>query len=290
MIIEKQPQQELIYLEGYDKYSDPYNVPVTESGIIELKNLMEFYDHNDSYEFFDCVESVLEANNMDEFCVAINEEDIILEPEITNLFENYVVIPVNENSEIYKECADYVEQLILDEAKKEDPYSEFNKIKAAHGTLGKIGLTVNKVLYPNSNKNSAIRAFNKWAVQKRINNTFSKLPGGDEDFKAAVRRGQRNEQRYKNIMMGNLKKDAIRLGKIGGIAGLSAAAIYKLAAKQKQPKSFIAKKIASFRSLYKNIINQANKNPKKAGIFKRVAAKILKVIDQLMAKLQTMAD
>lgn len=128
-------------------------------------------------------------------------------------------------------------------------------------------------------------------TRERISSDFQKMNnmvGEDKDPSL-----EKRIKKYHKFQNNLLKKDIKRLAKGSSIGiaatGLSAAAIYKLAQKQKSPKSFIGKKIASFRKIYRNLINQANKNPKKAGMLKRVAAKILKVIDQLMVKLQNMA-
>lgn len=57
----------------------------------------------------------------------------------------------------------------------------------------------------------------------------------------------------------------------------------------RKPKSWIAKKIASLRKLYSKWLAKANKetNSNKANAIKKVAAKILNLIDALMKKLET---
>ena len=58
-----------------------------------------------------------------------------------------------------------------------------------------------------------------------------------------------------------------------------------------QPKGWIAKKIASLRNMYSQWLEKANHavNSQQAGLFKKIAAKIMNVIDSLMARLQHMA-
>ena len=69
----------------------------------------------------------------------------------------------------------------------------------------------------------------------------------------------------------------------------------KLAEIQRQmanaPKSWIAKKIASLRKLYQNYLYKANvaKATGQAGVFTKIAHKILSVIDALMRKMQNIA-
>lgn len=99
--------------------------------------------------------------------------------------------------------------------------------------------------------------------------------------------GNRNKE--KPTLLGKLSGlstgTKIGLGIVGAVgAGALGYKILKQA--QNQPKTWIAKKIAALRNSYSRIITQAKRNPKKSGALKRVAAKILIIIDKLMAKLQ----
>ena len=57
-----------------------------------------------------------------------------------------------------------------------------------------------------------------------------------------------------------------------------------------RPKSVIAKRIAALRGVYKKFMLEAQRNPKQSNVFKRMAAKILSVIDKLLGYLQNKAD
>ena len=57
-----------------------------------------------------------------------------------------------------------------------------------------------------------------------------------------------------------------------------------------RPKSVIAKRIAALRGIYKKFMINAQRNPQKANVFKRMAAKILSVIDKLLHYMQNKAD
>ena len=76
--------------------------------------------------------------------------------------------------------------------------------------------------------------------------------------------------------------------------GLGAAAIgggiYAYKQYKNKPRSVIAKRIAALRGIYKKFMLNAQKNPQKANVFKRIAAKILSVIDKLLHYLQNKAD
>lgn len=93
-------------------------------------------------------------------------------------------------------------------------------------------------------------------------------------------------------------KGAAKKGAIGAAAvGAAAYGIHKflqnkdniLKQANNKPKSWIAKKIASLRKLYEKWLARASKetNVNKANAIKKVAAKILTVIDKLLKKLQT---
>ena len=77
-----------------------------------------------------------------------------------------------------------------------------------------------------------------------------------------------------------------------GVAAASAAiggGIYAYKQYKNKPKSVIGKRIAALRNIYRKYMLSAQKNPSKAGIFKKIAAKILSVIDKLMGYLQNAA-
>lgn len=116
-----------------------------------------------------------------------------------------------------------------------------------------------------------------------------------------VRARRKLNKRNKVDFLRDVKEKAIKnrniaIGKKIGVAALGTAAagsiaykLLKLSKKEKSPRTFIGKKIAAFRSLYKKMIDNAEKNPKKASLFQKVAAKILQIIDKLAGHLQRIA-
>ena len=66
--------------------------------------------------------------------------------------------------------------------------------------------------------------------------------------------------------------------------------LYSYKQYKNKPKSVIGKRIAALRNIYRKYMLSAQKNPSKAGIFKKIAAKILSVIDKLMGYLQNGAE
>ena len=80
-------------------------------------------------------------------------------------------------------------------------------------------------------------------------------------------------------------------GAIGaGAAAAVGAGIYAYNKYRNKPKSVIAKRIAALRGIYRKFMVNAQRNPQKANIFKRIAAKILSVIDKLMSFMQHATD
>jgi len=88
----------------------------------------------------------------------------------------------------------------------------------------------------------------------------------------------------------NTRKAPRGIGLVGlGLAGYGSYRLYNRIVSQSKnkPRTWIAKKIAALRSVYHKFMVQAQRNPQKSGAIKRIAAKILAVIDKLMARLQT---
>lgn len=115
--------------------------------------------------------------------------------------------------------------------------------------------------------------------------------------KMSIKKGRKKEYLLKHQSTTTASADnntsgnkLMKYGKYGlaaaGIAGAAFAANKFIKQAQNKPRTWIAKKIAALRSIYSKFMTQAQRNPQKAGAFKRIAAKILSVIDKLMAKLQ----
>ena len=346
---------------------------------IYLNDIINFCEYNDNNNPTDIIKQI-----PNDTPVIINEEDIILEPDIVNLFENYVIKPISPYNKIYQECVDYTNSLLNEislsgikfglkrkyiqhalkhpwrysdnfEDKKENIlndrknlYNDREALREKNKKLRSKDVYNNLALHDyhkndimNLDKFSRYNIMHKWGKlpkRKRINkfsnkhknyisyNILRRKKNGryiQPNHISAHRRKIYNDTIFKDVSNNNseiihltdlikknkqdlkdLKKELIKNrnidiakkgGKIGisilggAAAGVIAYKLLKLAKKQKSPKSFIGKKIASFRKIYRNLMIQAQKNPKKAGMLKRVAAKILKVIDQLMVKLQNMA-
>ena len=132
-------------------------------------------------------------------------------------------------------------------------------------------------------------------LHRGINSLRKKINDTDlvSDYDTARQAGQTKWQAIKTTA--RLNKGQAALAATGAVAAAGAAGygIAKFAKWVKEannrPKSWIGQKIAALRGIYQKWMQQAQKNPQKAGMIKSVAAKLLSIIDALMAKLQTAA-
>lgn len=90
----------------------------------------------------------------------------------------------------------------------------------------------------------------------------------------------------------SLKKVGIGVGAVAGVAGSVAIIHHILKQSENKPKSWIARKIAALRNIYSKWLEVAKKQSDagKANILKSAAAKVLQVIDALLAKMQKLSD
>lgn len=197
-------------------------------------------------------------------------------------------LSITEDDPIYafcEECIDlYVatdEDIFLEAIINEDLFHKAKRIlrqnkgkamvgAAALGTLANIGYTGNKMLTDLSNDyeemdNAKTLSDEQKAAAKGLNNFVSNgLAGG-----------------------------ARQVGLVGlGIGGIGTGTASYIRAYRNKPKSVIAKKIASLREIYAKWLQRANNaiEDREAGFAKRIAAKIMNIIDGLLELLQRKAD
>ena len=114
----------------------------------------------------------------------------------------------------------------------------------------------------------------------------SKIP----DASPVVTSNNNNQSRLSRAttwMKNNKVKGGLGVVAAGAAIGGS---IYAYKRFKNRPKSVIAKRIQALRGIYHKFMINAQRNPQKANLFKRVAAKILSVIDKLLQYLQNKAD
>lgn len=96
-----------------------------------------------------------------------------------------------------------------------------------------------------------------------------------------------------NIIGHGLKGGARQVGLLGvGAYGVGTGTRHYINQFKNRPKSVISKKIASLRKVYAKWLQRANNavEDREAGISKRIAAKIMNIIDGLLKLLQDKAD
>lgn len=280
------------YLDESETLIQPDNIPVFEIDRLQTHTVT----HNDvsrlceeyGLEPAEAVAAIAESNGLDyeDLTVAVKEEDLILDESIAAEYDNICVAPISEDSVAYQYCDMLVDAFaesadedylfaIIDEA--DDP-EESNKAGAWDTVKG----------WASSLKSGAARN-NPYAAGKRIYGTVitSKRAAAAQD------KGLVDTTKMIGANLGKYrKKDMAIVG--GSVAAATAAGVLAakaLKASRNKPKSWIAKKIAALRSVYAKWLNRANKetNANKAGAIKKICAKILNVIDALMAKLQNAA-
>ena len=308
----------------------PRNVPVVEANdnyiakFSDVSILAEDYD----ISYLDALVTIAESNDVDpdSILVAIDEADIICYPELVDEFtvgnNNLVVVnPISENCLAYKTCKLLVEAY---EATLDENYLLAIIDEAEFGSGGFTELVQKAREQQNKDNYTAY----KQAVQKGDNTAAKELkkrlanagniPNQNiDDIESKMNKYNKSWGHRKDVAVtkaknagkavGNFAKN--NKGKLAIGAGLAAVAGGALALKkfkdnqemkqlaeiQKQmtnaPKSWIAKKIASLRKLYKNYMHKAQlaKATGQAGVFTKVAHKILSVIDALMKKMQNIA-
>lgn len=138
------------------------------------------------------------------------------------------------------------------------------------GTLGNFNYTINNM------KNNADVAY------KKINSTDDRLERekiADDTF----------HKWGNNLLSGTGRQ----LGLVGvGVYGVGSGTKHYIDQYRNRPKSVISKKIASLRKVYAKWLQRANNaiEDREAGLAKRIAAKILNIIDGLLKLLQQKAD
>lgn len=297
------------YLNESESMIHPQTIPVKEVsrlgyGVVrfdDVDSLAEAY----GCDYIDAMYAIAESSNMNPeyLAVAVPEEDIIAYPEIVNELANIVVQPLSEYDFGYRyvdmclEAWDntgnesYLDAIIddscleeaavlLEEEEGDKPQGDqdptlWQKIKGAPKALW------------NAEKDYGSSLKTAWGAG---NKTEADKAEGDADGKRGFFTRQKDRlAAIGSAMWANKKMTAAN----AAVAGAGAYGVYRFAKYVKEarnrPKSWIGKKIAALRSIYQKWMQQAQKNPKKAGIIKSACAKLLSIIDALMAQLQRAA-
>jgi len=314
------------YLSESESMINPKTIPVKEVsrigyGVVRFDDVDRLAE-NYGCDYIDAMYAIAEASDMNPeyLAVAVPEEEIIAYPEIVNELANIVIQPLSEDSFAYKYVdmcleawdntgdEDYLEAIvedycleeaamILNELTQEDIDQLQAKNRAEHPELyedNQVGL--GKSAKEDTSKTppnpaAAAPAGGGGRLSRYWNSIKGAYGKAGSDIKAAWgQEGIKNKATaLGKAAWGN---KAVIGGTAAGVAGLGAA-IYAgqkyIREARNKPKSWIGKKIAALRSVYQKWMQAAQKNPQKAGAIKSAAAKLLAIIDALLAKMQKAA-
>ena len=264
-----------MYLTEQESKTNISTIPVLENsriGIhtVDFDNVQKIAEDH-GCDYLTAINSIQESNKLDSVAVVVDESTIIEDASIINELENVIIKPQSENSTAYQFCEEmanaylesgdeqYLDAIVLDE-----------------------GIVVNA-----KNSNNNIKDFYTYKTARKYNPKnfvanykFAKLFGKDkstaDNVKMAHRANPKKSVRYKRFKF--IKKiydyrKAIRMA-------------------NNKPKSWISQKIASLRGIYAKWLEAAKKesDANKANVIKKAAASLLKIIDQLLAKMQELSD
>lgn len=299
-----------------------------QSYVIDFNGIRRLSEQH-GIDYIDAVIAVAEADgiDLDNACIAIDEADIIEYPELSTIGP-IVVTPLSEDNPEYVFTEFLLEQFmsesddwdenelahLLLEMSWNDLMKELNVFRDKNGlkddAAKKLWNKMARFAHPDMHvrsgeeaPSSAVRKVKDAIRQMGGNPTFSSGSFTQEPPKSQPPNGSNNSGGNSGSTGSNVLASSIKgsfgstgngLGKKLAVGAGIAAAIDGgiLAYKQYQdkPKSVIAKRVAALRGIYQKFLYNAKANPEKAGIFKRMAAKVLGVIDKLMSFIQRKAD
>ena len=282
-----------------ESISTPDLVPVVSNSRLGL-NLVRYEDLNESGF---TLQDVAESNGLDydSLAVVINEGTMIEEPELATKF-NYVIEPVSEDSYEAKLvkyycnlCEETMDESVLDNILLEalDDLYDFNDSRirmtpAQKRDLAKrvINVASNVMDFGNINQyrkdleNTPYKNTKKYYeyIFDNPNMRYSKM---------STLNNKKNEKEMDDLLASQSGDEQYKFTK--GLIGEGEAYLKDMSAMV--PKSKIGKLIAKLRNAYHGFLLKSERanNMKKAGFFRKIAAKILTIIDKLAAKLQRFA-
>ena len=303
---------EATYLDENEAIIRPQTIPIAENSRIgaytvrfdDVHRLAE--SHGTSY--LDAVVSIAESSGVDPayLKVAVDEAEIICNPDVVlALPENSVVVaPLSENSLAFQyvtECIGLWDQMpdtdeadmALAEALIEDSYLEQFLNEGITDTIKDFASSATDKMRSAAGTVSGFddiqHARRKWGQHKRIDSKIADevpdaaVPGAQKLMKLS---SDAKSAAYKLAAKGGLKAAGTTAAVVGAGYGLKKFYDYVTQADDK-PKSWIGQKIAALRKVYQSWMQKAEKGGPGVGAkIKSAAAKLLSIIDALMAKMQ----
>lgn len=314
---------EATYLNEDEATIRPQTIPVSENTRIGAYTV-RFDDvhrlaENHGIDYVSAMVAIAESADVDPayLKVAVDEAEVICDPEIIMALPeaSVVIAPLSESSLAFQyvtECINLWDQmpdtdeadLALAEALINDTYLEqfineaINEAgttqpqsQSGPGVFSRIGNAAGKVgdFFTRDFKAAGKNWKNLGRIGEKLQgrvNSQGELDSQDPTNQAMAKAGAANiKAGIKNVAKGTGKAAAAVAGTAAVIAGAR-----KLLSVKDQPKSFLGQKIAALRKIYQAWMQKAEKGGPGAGAkIKQAAAKLLSIIDALMAKMQKMA-
>ena len=278
---------EAVYLDESEALINPATVPVREmSRLGEGVTIVRFDDiaalaESHGANYIDAIAAVAEASGVDPelMAVAVDEADIIENPDIVLELSNVVVVPISSEDPVYQFCENCLNQ-----------YAET-------GDESFLEAVLNEKFW--SDPDDSFRGgLTKKAVVNNIKAIPSDLKFGVKHSYDLVKKGKVGHALKSELKTPTAFKVSAALD---SVAGLNAPARLLATADgvqtlfrsfKNRPRNFISRKIAALRQMYDRWLTRANTEKKHgtAGIFNTICANILTLIDKLLAVLQKGAN
>lgn len=308
------------YLDDRESTYLPSMVPVIESQSLEAYvvdfNGVRRLAESTGVSYLDAALAVLEADGIDPdlAVIAIDETDLIEEPDLIDLGP-IVLRPISVYDEEFQFCLEAVEQYCYTgdeyylDALLEDAHKRKRNIERAKKFSGNRSETETPPPQPTPSPAPVVTPS---SMPKPSPGTI--VPKEPESASSSTTRRRSNPESTVSSQSSseptNTQTDSSWFGRkaklaLGGAAaagliagGIAAYRKHKQAPDlnvdkyKNQPRSVIAKRIASLRHIYADFLTRAKAAPNEGvkNKLKKVAAKILEAIDKLLAFLQRKAD
>ena len=295
----------------------PRTIALVESnsvgGYVVRFNDIEALSEEYGIDYIDSMLAIAEVNGIDPqyLAVAVNESDIIINPELVYELANVITVPISRNSTAYQFCEACIDGYMntgdegyLTLLVEEDDFLTYDKVKNA---------SIDDFYKQYPNRGDAEKAAREFLVKDHPDNAktladFDKKYANFNFMRSNALDDMDKDDYYKvmhissklvkdknlgNAMAVNTKMVLDQTGMLNTEKGKNVVNAMNniLMRAEHAPKSWIGKKIAALRGLYRRYLDKAELEHAagKAGIFKTIAMYILKAIDALTRRLQKFA-
>lgn len=319
---------ECFYLTEEESLIHPQQLPiVTYDGYPTIHyNFIEQFTEEYDCSLDEAVSALCEVNNIEDLTITIPDYEILLNPDIITENVNFVLLPIPEDSLAYQFCESCIDafaesgdegwlELLIEDVDKD----ALNDIMNHSNWTAEEKYNATKSLFDKDQKVQAQEQQKKQESIRKNEEKYNNARQAAEDNLTLFQRGKRMGHRIVNDYkgLGYSLKSAMgekgignKLSAVGSAIGKHKAASAGAAlaiggaglavkkymdyrkrieweAKNK-PKTWLAKKIASLRSIYQKYLMRARiaKAQGQASIFQKIASTILGIIDFLMKKMQ----